>query len=207
MDPITAAISIAGLGVSLFGMGKSSQLASQEAGVASQEANVSKQITQLQMQENEQRRLAMQISARRSQTEMIRKAQLVASQGLVAGAAQGASFGSGVAGGQFQAQSEAAYNITGVNQNVEIGSNLFDIQNQVSNKQMSMADLQTQMANLKGQQSIWQGISAIGGSLTGSAGPLGNILGNFFGNKNDPSVSSTQGGQGLYSGAQTGNLY
>lgn len=206
MDPITGAIAIAGLGMQLFGAGGAMSATSKEAGLASQESGLSQGITQLQMQENNQRQLAMQISARRQQTEIMRRTQLTKAQGLAAGVNQGAQFGTGVQGGQQSATSAGGYNLLGVNQNLEIGNALFGIQNQISNKQIAMSGIQGQMASLQGQASMFSGIGAIGGSLASSAGPLGNLLGNFFGNKQDP-TANTQGGMGMYSGAQTGSLY
>lgn len=184
MDPITAAISIAGLGMSLFGTVKG-------AGVASQEAAVSQQITGLQQQENSQRQLAMQISARRQQTEIMRKTQMAQAQGLAAGVHQGAQFGSGVAGGQAQATSEGAFNLQGINQNLQIGEALFGLQNQITGKQGMMAGLQ-------GQASTDAGIAAAGNSLMGSAKGLSGIIGNFTNTSNsilDPNsnVMNAQG--------------
>lgn len=187
MDPITAAIAIAGMGVQLFGASQSASATSQMADLSSKEAGLSQDVTRLQGQENDQRRLAMQISARRQQTEIIRKTQMAQAQGLATGVSQGAQFGSGVAGGQAQARGEGAYNLEGVNQNLGIGESLFGLQGQITGKQVAMSGLQSQMASLQGKASTGSGISAIGGSLSNSAGPLGSILGNFFGNKSDPS--------------------
>lgn len=175
MDPITAAISIAGLGISLFSSVK-------EAGISSQETALSQQNTQLQIQENAQRQLAMQISARRQQTQDVRTAQMTASRNLATGVGQtGGTSSSGVVAGQQGATSGGDFNLQGVNQNLQIGNTLFGLQNQQSQNQIAMAGLQGQMNN-------WKGIGAIGGSLSGSAGPLGNILGNFFNNQSDPSA-------------------
>ena len=195
MDPITGALAIAGLGMQLFGAGGAFGATSSMSGLASQEAQLSQQNTQLQMQENEQRRLAMQISGRRQETENARRAQLRASQSRSAGVAQtGGTTSSGVVQGQQQAVAGGAYGNLGVQENLEIGGNLFDIQNKISGNQITMAGLQGQMASLQGQASIFSGIGALGGSLAGSAGPLGNILGNFFNNKQDPSLQPGQFG-------------
>lgn len=205
MDPITGAIAIAGLGMQLFGAGGALSGGLSAADLASQESQVSQQITGLQQQENNQRQLAMQISARRQQTEMTRKAQLASSQGLASGVNQGAQFSSSVQAGQQQATSEGDYNLQGSNQNLEIGNQLFGIQNQITGKQIQMSGLQGQQASAQGQAAIFSGIGSIGGSLANSAGPLGNILGNWFGNKGDASLGS--GGEGLPQGSATGGLY
>lgn len=190
MDPITGAIAIAGLGMQLFGAGGAFGATSKAATIASQEAGISMQNADLQMHENQQRQLAMQISARRQMTQNTRQAQMQASQSLVTGVGQtGGTQGSAVQAGQQAATSGGAYNNQGVQQQLGIGNNLFGIQNQISRNQITMAGLGGDMATQQGQASMFQGIGAIGGSLTKSAGPLGNILGNFFGNSNDPTAS------------------
>lgn len=189
MDPITLAISAAGIGMSLFGAAGAMDKTLQESALSGQETQISQGITGLQIQENQQRQLAMQISARRQQTETIRKTQMARAQGLAAGVSQtGGTSSSGIAGGQAQAQGEGEFNLLGTNQNLQIGNQLFGIQNQISQGQIAMSGIQGQMNNLQGQASIFSGVGAIGGSLANSAGPLGNILGNWFGNKEDTSA-------------------
>lgn len=203
MDPITAAIGIAGLGVQLFGAGGTFGAISSESALAGQETQLSQQNTQLQIQENQQRRLAMQISARRQQTQDIRTAQMTQSKNLSAGVSQtGGTSSSSVQAGQQSATSGGAYNLQGISQNLGIGEQLFNYQDQISRNQIQMSGLQGQMNTKQGQAAIFGGIGSLGGSLAGSAGPLGNILGNFFGNANDPSAilpggaASGQGGIG-----------
>jgi hypothetical protein len=205
MDPITAAISIAGLGMKLFGAGGALGAGMSASGFASQETAVSQNTTQLQIQENQQRQLAMQISARRQNMQNVRATQLAQSQGQEAAVNQGAQFTSGAAGGYAQAAGQGGVNLLGTNQNLQIGNALFGIQNQISQNQITMAGLQGQQSSAQGTAAMFGGIASIGGALAGSAGPMGSILGNFFGNKNDPSLGT--GGQGLPQGAATGGLY
>lgn len=180
MDPVTATIAIAGLGMSLFGSMGAAEKTAQMAGLASQEATISQGITALQGQENDQRQLAMQISARRQQTEVVRKTQMARAQGLAAGVNQtGGTASSGIQGGQAQATGEGAYNLQGIGQNLSIGESLFGIQKQITGKQIAMSGLQGQSASLQGQAGIDSGIGALGGSLTGSSKNLGNIFENF----------------------------
>lgn len=191
MDPITGAIAIAGLGMQLFGAGGALSSGLSASDFAKQESQVSQDITGLQGQENDQRQLAMQISARRSQTESIRKAQLAGATGQAAAVNQGGQFSSGDAGGQAQASSEGRFNVQGTQQQEDIGNALFGIQRNITAKQIMMSSLQGQQASAQGQAALFQGIASIGGSLAGSAGPAGNLLGNFFGNQNDPAVAAS----------------
>ncbi len=124
----------------------------------------------------------MQISVRRQSIQDERTAQMTAARNLSAGVSQtGGTQGSGVQAGQQGAVSGGNFNLLGLNQNLQIGNTLFGLQDQISQNQI-------QMAALQGQANTASGISAIGGSLAGSAGPLGNILGNFFNNQSDPSA-------------------
>lgn len=193
MDPITGAIAIAGLGMKLFGAGGALASGMSAADVASQESGVSQQITQLQQQENQQRQLAMQISARRQITQDTRTAQMTAAKGRAAAVNQGADQSSGAAGGQAQAGAQGRYNVQGTQQQLDIGNALFGIQGQITGKQIQMSQLQGQQSTDMGNAAMFGGFSQIGGSLAGAAGPAGNILGNFFGNSNDPSANAFKG--------------
>jgi hypothetical protein len=174
MDPITGFMAIAGLGVSLFG-------SSQASKYQSEAAQASQRITGLEEQENQQRQLAMNISARRQSVDALRKAQQASARGEAAAANQGGLQSSGYQGGQAEATAEGAFNVLGIQQNQAIGNTMFGIQGQISQQQILQSQLQS-------TASTYQGIASIGSALSQSAGPLGKILGNAF--------SFGQGGQG-----------
>lgn len=91
------------------------------------------EIAKLEDQVNQQRRFAMQVNARRQQTQQIRDAQQKQSMALAAGVGQtGNAQGSGVQGAQFQASAEGAYNLTGINQNLQIGNSIFDLDTKIT---------------------------------------------------------------------------
>lgn len=189
MDPFTLITGGLGAVLGIAGGIGGAFTAQKEAGVASEEAQVSGKITGLQGQENVQRQLAMQISARRSMVENARQTQLAQAKDVSAATNQGAQFGSGLAGGVAGAAAVGAYNQQGISQNLSIGNQIFDYQSQITQDQVRMSQLQSQQASLQGQAAMWGALSSIGGSLLGAAGPSGKLLGNFFGNSSDPTIN------------------
>ena len=62
----------------------------------------------------------------------------------------------------------------GINQNLEIGQNIYGLNSQISDSKMRMADIQTQMA-------MFQGLQGFGQSVAGIAGKASNLATNFLG--------------------------
>lgn len=171
MDPLTLGIGAVGLGLKLFGGFSASSDAKKAAGI---EQN----IAGLEGDVNAQRQQAMELSARRQQLEIFRNAQRVRAQGLNAAVSQGANFGTGLIGGQNQATSQGLFNSEGVNQNLEIGRNIFGINNKITGQKQ-------QLAEVKGDIATDQGWASLGGSILSSAGTISNIAGaagSFAGN-------------------------
>lgn len=165
MDPLTLGISAVGLGMQLFG-----GISGSEAAQKSFEIN--QQIARLQKDENGQRQKAMELSAKRSQMENFRNVQRARAAGTNAAVNQGASMGSGLQGGLAQASDQGGVNNLGITQNLEIGRNIFGIDNQISDQKAQLSGAQSDMATA-------QGFSAFGQGLTSSAGTLSNIAGAF----------------------------
>lgn len=158
---IGAGLGLAGLGIDLLG----SQQASKAAAASAQS---SMQIAGLEEQQNQQRQLAMQISARRQQTETIRNAQRQRALSQTTAANQGASMGSGAAGAYAGIQGMAAYNLQGTNQNLQIGNTLFGLDAQISTQRIAMAQDQSSQASASG-------LSSLGGALMKSAPMLASL--------------------------------
>lgn len=168
----TAVGAAVGVGLSLFGSYSKSQAAKQY-----QEAQQRK--IQIEQQINEQRRQAMELDANRKQLEVVRNTQRVRSAGLQAATNQGAQFSSGYSGGQAQASAQGAWNLLGINQNLQIGRNVFALNNQLSQTEIDMGAAQTKESTASGYQSLGSSIlssmpaiSALskGGSGFGSQG-------------------------------------
>lgn len=186
MDPITAitgASQLVGLGMSLFGASKSSS-------ASSNIASASQQQFALESQVNDQRKAAMELSARRQSTEIFRNAQKARSMALVNATSQGAQGGSGIQGGYGQISGESNFNLAGVQQNLQIGQNIFGLDNQINQQKSAIAGFQADQAS-------GQGISSLGGSLMKASGTLGSLGGNFFGGSK---LGSSTGGYGVTGG-------
>lgn len=162
MDPVSAGIGIIGLGIKLFS-GFSAM------GSAQQAYNIQSNISGLENQVNDQREQQMQLSARRQDLEIYRKTQQLKAQSLSGATAGNAQFSSGAKGGQDEVTSEGAFNAFGVNSNLAIGENIFSLNKQISGQKLALSGVQTSMATD-------QGIGAIGTSLMGGAGTIGNIF-------------------------------
>lgn len=161
MDPVTGTIAAIGLGLKLFGGMEASNTASQEAQVSAQNA-------QYEGQENDQRKQQMELSAYRGQLQDIRNTQRARAMGINAAVNQGAQYGSGLQGGIASTESQGMFNVQGINQNLEIGKNIFGIDSKISANNV-------QLAGLKGQEASEQGIASMGGSILSSAGTLGTL--------------------------------
>lgn len=170
MDPLTLGIGAIGLGMQIFGGIGASEQAEKANQVQQQIAGVEKQV-------NGQRRDAMELSARRQQMEVFRNNQRQRAMATNAAVNQGAQFGSGLQGGLAQVQDQSMYNSLGISQNLEIGRNIFGFNDQITDYKSQLSSIQTQM----GQD---QGIASFGGSISKSAGMLGQMgqgFGNMFG--------------------------
>lgn len=157
----SAAGSLAGAGVAAYG-------AEQQVQASKEEAGISRNIAGLEQQQNNQRANAMELTARRSQLEVLRGNQVARSMALNNATNQGAQFGSGLQGGLGEISGASGTNLTGINQNLEIGRNLFGLSNQISGQKMAMADAQSHMATA-------QGISGLGSVIGKFGGPLAQI--------------------------------
>lgn len=164
---IGAGVQGIGLATSIFGGISQSQHASEAYGI---QANISG----LENKVNDQREIAMHLSARRQQMEVLRSNQRARAQGLNAAVSQGANFGTGYLGGQAQIKDQGAFNLAGINQNLEIGQNIFGLNRQISDQKLALSNVQSSM-------STDQGISSLGGSIMRSGDPLSRLLQGFGG--------------------------
>lgn len=166
MDPLTAGIGAAGLALQLYGGISASQKAHQAYGIQTQ-------IAGLEHQANDQRRQAMELSARRQTLELYRTSQRARALAVNNATNQGASYGnsSGLPGGLAQVVDQTMFNVQGVNQNLEIGRNMFGIDDKISQQKLALSGVQSSMMTD-------QGLSTLGGSIAGNSKMLGQV-GNY----------------------------
>lgn len=107
---------------------------------------LSKSSVQAQQVIEAQKRNAMELDARRNQLEIIRNQQRARAMGLTNATSAGSSKGSGLQGAYGQASGQTGVNLLGVQQNLQIGQNIFDQNANISNNNIAMADLQNSYA-------------------------------------------------------------
>src|SRR5882757_6773508 len=132
MDPLTLGLGAVSLGMQLFG-GLSAASDTKKA------YGIQQNITGLEGNVNQQRQAAMELSARRQSLENFRATQRAQSQGLNNAVSQGAQFGSGLAGGEAQITAQGAFNNQGINQNLEIGRNIFGLNDKISQQKLALS--------------------------------------------------------------------
>lgn len=161
MDPFTIGAGIVGLGMQLFG-------GSQASGNARQIAHLNNQVASDEQSINEQKRAQMELSARRAQMENLRNTQRLRAQATAAAVNQGANLGSGLQGGLAQIGDEGAFNDIGITQNLSIGENIFNTNNDISQKK-------AQISTLQGQQATNTSLMSLGGAMVSNAGTIGRV--------------------------------
>lgn len=169
MDPLSslgAVTSLIGLGVQAFGGFSASADAQKAYGIQSN-------ITGLESQLEDKRHTAMELSARRQSMEVLRNNQRMRAMATNAAVSQGAQYGSGLQGGLAQVDNQSAFNLAGINQNLQIGEEMFGINKNISGQKMMLSQTQSEMAKD-------QGIASLGGAIT-KVGPAFGSLGQTFG--------------------------
>ena len=175
MNPVSlmmGATSLIGIGVSLFGTSKASA-------AAKDESQAGQEIGQLDIQSNEQRRRQMELMANRQQLQLARNTQLARSMALTTASSQtGGTGGSELGGGYGQISGEANTASRATSQNLGIGENIFNIDNQIDQQRIRIAKDQGDLATAQGMQSL-------GGDITkiGSSSAFSGLLGNLFSGK------------------------
>lgn len=167
-----------GIGLNALGSIEGAQIASKEAGIQGQISTQSNAIFADQEQANRLRQQQMYLNTQRQSLQNVRNFQRARAAGLTAAVSGGAQFGSGLAGAYGQQSGQAQTNMLGINQNYQIGSNLFGLSEDEAGNKMNIANLQTQLAGLQGQAAIWQGVSGAGGGLLQGAKAFGSLFGN-----------------------------
>lgn len=160
-NPIAIASGVLGIGMSILG-------GSQATEAAKHKAEAQRQIAGFEMQQDEVRRKAMELSAHRQQIEVLRNAQRARSLALNNATSQGAQLGSGLQGGFGQIAGAANWNNTGIQQNLSFGEQMFNLNRSISQQKMNIGDFESSAATAAG-------ISKIGSSLTSSFGPIKNV--------------------------------
>jgi len=113
---------------------------------ARKSTDISKAILGYQQDVGKQQNIAMHLDANRRELEIVRQQQRARSLALATATAQGSSRGSGLQGGYGQISGQTGVNFLGVEQNRQIGQNIFDINSLITGKNVEMQDLQQSLA-------------------------------------------------------------
>ncbi len=169
-----------GLGMKLFGSSGSAE-------ASRQISEASGRIAGFEQKENAQRKQQMILTSQRQQLQNVRNTQMARSMALTSSTSQGAQTGSGLQGGFGQIQGQSDVNIVSNAQNLQIGKNIFALDDQISEQKKLIAQYQGNLATS-------QGLSAMGGDIMGASGQIGRLSG-FFG-----SSGGSNSGGGFNSG-------
>lgn len=170
--PVGMAIGAAvGIGFQLFGASKSA--------AASQAYNAA-QVQQIQTEEQVQtlQNQAANLGFQRQDMENLRKTQQAMAVGLARGVNQGAQFGSGVAGGQAETQSEGNWNKLGISNAKQTTNDIFALNKQINAQRIAQAN-----AGMNVQTG--QAYSSLGSGIINDLGAIGR-LSSGFGNSGNP---------------------
>lgn len=184
---VGAAVSAAGLGMSIFG-------GMEQSSVAKQQAQVSGDIATQEQGINNQKQQAMELAGRRQQLEITRNNQRARALAENSATNQGAQFGSGLQGGLAQITDQSDFNLVGVNSALETGRNIAGYNNSISQDKI-------RLAQLGGSASSAAGFASLGGSIL-KAGPIVGAFSGGFGSK-----SSGGNYSGTPGASNTGGLY
>jgi len=183
-NPLAIASGVLGLGMSIAGgVG--------QAGAARASAEAKRQIAGLEMKQDAARKQAMELSAQRQQMEVLRNAQRARSLALNNATSQGAQFGSGLQGGYGQVQGAASWNNLGITQNLDLGEQMFSLNQHINEQKMNIAGAESSSAT-------YGGIGSIGKTLTGSFGPIKNLSQQAAGNQSGGGSAGWGAAYGIY---------
>lgn len=172
-----------GLGVAAVGVGiqmkgaRDAEKAGQKAQAASQQA------------ESERKR-QMELDARRRQREVIRQQVGARSLALANATSQGAGGGSGLQGGYSQIAGRTGVNMTGIDQNLEIGRNIFD-----ANSAYSFA--QGDIRSAQAYSGFGQSLFSLGGGMVQSMPQVASLTGGYGGFGQSYNSQGYRGSAGL----------
>jgi hypothetical protein len=158
---------VAGVGLSAAGMVQSHS-------AAKQQASAQKDMIAEQQKQEAIRQRAMELDARRRSLEAVRQQQRARSLALTTTTAQGANQSSGAMGAFGQVSGQSNTNLTGIQQQLGFGREMFASNALLSQARMNSADAQSSAA-------LGAGMSSLGGAIISSLGPIGNLSGNLRG--------------------------
>lgn len=133
-------------------------------------AEQNQKIASLEKQQLEQQKKQMDLQYRRSQMEAFRNQQKARALALTTASSQGAQFGSSLMGAYGQVSGQSYNNLLALDQNYAIGTNMYGLNQGISDARISLANAQSISA-------FGSGLSSLGGSLIKGAPTFAKITG------------------------------
>lgn len=177
MDPVSLGIAAVGLGLQAFGSFGA-------AGKAKEAAQINQQIAADERRINDQKRTRMELEGRRMTMQIFRNAQRLRAQATAAAVNQGASKGSGLQGGLGQIQDQAALGFQEISQNLDIGRNIFSLNDDISNQKAKLSTVQSEAATD-------QSLASLGGTLIKTGPTIGGLVKDYTAGFGSSSGSSS----------------
>ena len=155
LSPFSAGAGIIGLGIDIFGGIEAMSAEKDMVQTQQQEIDVEKQ-------QNNVRRQAMEMSGQRQILQQVRNNQLARSMAQATATNQGAQFGSGLQGALGSISGQTNTNIGGITQGLQFGEQMFDLDTKLSGLKQQYASEQGNLASAQGIMSIGSGIMGLG---------------------------------------------
>lgn len=192
MGIIAAVTAIAGVGLSAFS-------AVGQANAASRSAELQQEQIAEQQKQEALRKRAMELDARRRQMEVLRNQQRARSIALATSTGQGAGLGgSQLQGAYGQISGQANTQGVGIEQNLDLGRQMFDINANISSNRIAMA-------GVAGESATYGALGSLGGTLINSMGAVGRLGQGVF--LNSPAINMGYPGGGYYGGVDAAGRY
>lgn len=206
MAVVGAVAAVASVGVTAYGMNQSQKAAQANQEFNQQQADrnnalIDKQNAQAQEQigiqnviigdeqkADDVRRQAMSLDAKRKSLETLRSGQQAYALSLSTGTAQGAQFGSGMAGGLAQTKGSTNSQLLGISQNLQSGNSIFDINQDISAQRIALGKAgyiegTHGLVNTSGTQAaLGAGLTSLGGTVLNALPTFGKLAQSFGGN-------------------------
>jgi len=135
-----------------------------------QQAKAQKQLIAAQQVAEDSRKQQMNLDATRKKREIVRQAQLARAAAVATANAQGAGDSSALGGAIGGIEGQTGVNLAGVNQNQQLGNQIFDANAMAGRARASEADG-------GGMVATGSGISSLGGALIKNSGTIARIGG------------------------------
>lgn len=154
---------VAAVGAVASGVGAVTQMSA-----AKDSAEANKRIAADQQRQEALRMQAMELDAKRKQTEMLRQQQRSRAMALASTTSGNSQEGSGLQGAYGQFSGATNENLLGLNQSLQLGQQNFGISQDITQARYNLADASAMSA-------YGAGISSLGGALVTNAATIGKI--------------------------------